>query len=370
MKNTLIFIAVLALGGAFYFYSQPPQRHEPFVIGVAIPLTGIASLVGEAERDGIQLATDEINAAGGIDGRMVKLVIEDDGTDPTKSVSAIKKLIDTDHADVLIGGTWDFIANAVIPVLESEKRVMISAATLPDSLERPSQYLFEDYSSIASNQSAVERYLAGIKGDTVVTISINNTWGQAHLAMFKAAIAASGKGPAKEVVLPDFDSNDLQAQLTLIKPLQPDVILIALNFADSPNFLAKKVALGVSGKVLAHYNLENAYENGSVPKSLLNGVTVFAFSNPTSEFAEKFMQTYGKAPPDYADTAYDAVYLYKAAIENAHGKTDTDSVIAGLRKITDYQGASGRVDFSHGNYPTNKTPLLKTFDGTKFVTVQ
>lgn len=86
-------------------------------LGAVLPITGIAAPVGEAERNAISLAAKEINASGGVGGRPLQLIVEDDGTDATKSVTATQKLITVDHADMLIGGVWDFLANAVVPVL-------------------------------------------------------------------------------------------------------------------------------------------------------------------------------------------------------------------------------------------------------------
>lgn len=370
-KNLLygIFSLLLLFVFAFLFLKSPvAEENAPSVkIGVAIPLTGIAAIVGENERNGIELAVKQINSSGGVSGRLLQVIIEDDGTDASKSVSAVQKLINIDKVDALIGGTWDFLANAVVPVIDSEKKVMITPSTLPDTLQKTSPFLFITYSPVASIQGVVTRFLRKVQGNTVVTISVNNTWGQAHLDTFRKAIIAAGKSLAKEIVLPEFDNNDLQTQLSLIKPLHPDAIVVALNFGDSATFVKKKMELALSGVVLAHYNLEDEYAQGNIPKSLLNGITIFVFSDPEGDFVQKYSETYHQKPGAYADTAYDAVYVLKKAIENEAGKTDSNSIIAGLRLITHYQGASGLVDFSQNNYPNNKIPLLKSFDGSQFV---
>lgn len=338
-------------------------------IGVVIPTTGIAAVVGENEKNGIQFAIDEINKSGGILGKTPEVVFEDDHTDSKQTVSALQKLISVDRTDVLIGGAWDFLANASIPVVEQEKKVMITPSALPDTLEKASDFLFVTHSPVSSNERAVTGFLKKTVGDRVAIISVNNLWGQAHLAMFKKSIEASGKLLVKEVTVPQFDNNDIQRELSLIKPLQPDIFVVALNFGDSSVFLQKKKELGINGKVLGDFHILDGYNQGSISKELLFDTTIFVFSDPTQEFNDKYTKVFGKQPGTYADTAYDAVYVIKQAIENSGGKTDSDSIIRGIHQITHYQGASGQIDFSQRNYPENKVPILKTFNGTEFVNV-
>jgi len=95
------------------------------------------------------LAVDEINKSGGVAGRQVQVVIEDDHTDPKQTVSAVQKLIVVDHVNALIGGTWDFLANAAIPVIDRQKMVMITPSALPDTLEKTSPYLFVTHSPVS-----------------------------------------------------------------------------------------------------------------------------------------------------------------------------------------------------------------------------
>ncbi|MBI3572357.1 ABC transporter substrate-binding protein [Candidatus Kaiserbacteria bacterium] len=372
MKNlwiALIVVAVVIVG--YFVLGQKPKEvtGEPIKIGVAIPLTGIAAIAGENEKSGIELAAGEINKSGGIAGRPLALIIEDDHTDATQSVSAVEKLISVDKATALIGGTWDFLANAVEPVVDKDGVVLVTPSTLPDTLEKTSPYLFVTHSPVAINERAITAFLKKTPGSKVAIMSVNNLWGQAHLNTFKKSIAASGKTLVKEVIVPQFDNNDLQTDLATIKAAKADSIITALNFGDSVAFLKKKAALGIDAKVLGDYHYIDGYQQGNIPKELLTGVTVFVFSDPTQAFIDTYVGTYRRQPGTYADTAYDAVYVLKQAIENSGGKTDSASIVAGLHKINDYNGASGHIDFSQNNYPANKQPLLKIFGGSGFVPV-
>lgn len=204
-------------------------------------------------------------------------------------------------------------------------------------------------------------------GDKIAIVSVNNLWGRAHLATFKKAIEQNKKTLVKEIVVPEFDNNDIQSHLTSLKPIKPDAIIMALNYGDTVAFIQKKNALQITGKLLGDFHVADNYANGNLSKELLSDVTIFVFSDPSAHFIERYKAAYGKEPGTYANTAYDAVYVIKQAIENSGGRTDSDSIVDGLHKITSYQGASGRIDFSKNNYPANKVPLLKVFKDGQFV---
>lgn len=350
--------------------ATPPASNEPVKIGAVLPMTGIAAIVGETEKRGIQLAVEEINENGGISGRELEVIFEDDRTDPKNTVSAVNKLAGVDKVNVIIGGTWDFLANAAIPVVETNKIVLISPSALPDTLEHSSPYFFATHSPVASNEAVIASFLSKFNRPKIVTISVNNLWGKAHLGMFKKAAEKSGSELIKEVIVPNFDNNDIQRELSLIKPLQPDVVIIALNFGDSVSFLNKKAQLGVAGKVLADFHVEDNFNQGNLEQNLVKDITLFVFSDPKGKFIESYSRKFGEKPKTYADTAYDAVYAIKLAIENSGGKYSTADILRGLKEIKNYDGASGLIDFSVNNYSQNKKSILKVFGNGQFVKLE
>lgn len=362
----IILIVVTLVGWRIYGGSK---QNGTIKIGAVLPLTGIAAAHGENERDGINLAVKEINMTGGIRGKQLQVVFEDDQTDPKNTVSAITKLITVDKAEVIIGGTWDFLANAAIPVIDQNHKILITPSALPDTLERSSPYLFDTHSPVAINERVAEKFLRLLTGKRIVVMAVNNPRGIAHANAFKKAIASTNSALIKEVDLPKFDNNDSQRELTLIRALNPDAILTALNFADDAAFVKRKTELGIRAKVLAEQKVDDMYQRGDISKELLKDFYVFRFSSPGAGFIERYQKEYHKLPQEYADTAYDAVNIVKLAVENADGKYDADSVKNGLHKINNYRGASGLINFTGRNYPENKQPVLEMFQGDHFVEV-
>ena len=364
-KNKKIWIAAAAVIVIIFFawraYQISRMSPNTITIGAVLPLTGVAAQDGENERNGMMMAVQEINAAGGIDGKKLDVIFEDDESDPKTSVGAVTKLVSVDNVQVMIGGTWDFLANAIAPVIAQNKRVLITPSTFPDTLQTTSAYLFETHSPVAINEPIFEKFLSRFKDPRVVIMVPSQPWGMAHLHAFEQAVAGTHADLVKEIILPNFDDNDIQSQLTLIKPLHPDVILTAINLDDYAAFMKRRFALGISAPVLAEQKVEDMYARGNLPADLLTNVFTFRFSSSSPAFIADYQKTYDAVPQEYADTAYDSVYVIKQAIENAGGQTSADAIVLGLKKVTGYQGASGLIDFSKHNYAENKMPILDEF---------
>lgn len=340
------------------------QYYESIKIGAAIPLTGVAAIHGQNVREGIGLAVKEINNNGGVNGRQIKVIYEDDGADPKSSVSAIKKLIEIDKVDVLIGGVWDILANPIIPDIDQQKIVTLSPSALPDTLTETSPYFFSLHSPVAINQKAFEDYITKNLIKKVGIMVVHNPWGLAHLNTFKKAVEATGGEVVKEITLQNFDNNDLSTEITILKNLDLDAIFLTVNFNDAVLFTRKRVELDLRNYVLAQENVVAGLMNNNIPLKIADGITIFRYSEPSKEFIDKFYKEYNKYPEIYHDTSYDTIYALKLAIEKEG--TGSENIIKGLREIK-FKGASGEIFFGENNYPANKQPVLETIYEGKLV---
>ncbi len=343
------------------------QREETIKIGVVLPLTGIASIHGQNERQGIDLAVKEINDAGGINGKKLELIYENDETQPQKTLTSVKKLAEIDNVLVVIGGSWDILANAVIPELDKEKIVLLSPSALPDTITQTSPYFFSVHSPVAVNKNAVEGFIKNNNIKTVGVLVVNNPWGIAHLSMFKSAINATNANLVKEIIVQNFDNNDLSTELTIFKDLNVDAIFITLNFNDMALFGRKRIELNITSRILAHSNFASTIEAGRLPIDVAEGVVVFRFSKPSQDFIEEFSKEYGKPPEIYSDIAYDTVYLIKFAIENCG--YNSESIRICISKVN-FTGTSGQIYFGDKYYPENKQPVLEVVSNGTFVVIE
>jgi branched-chain amino acid transport system substrate-binding protein len=369
MKFKLIFgLAVMVLILVVWLARTKEGPAEDVIkIGVVVPLTGPAAHYGESERDGISLAVKEINESGGILGKKLEVILEDDSTDPKKAVSSFNKLVSVDKVAAVIGGAWDFLANATIPVADQNKKIFITPSALPDTLNSQSPYVFMVHAPVADSKDEFVRFLSNYKQAKVVVLQVNTVWGNAYASAFKEAIVSTGSTLSGEFILPHFDNNDFLTELVKIKELHPDVVMVAVNYADTSVFLKRRKELKLPGAVLIY---EQEVKDGLMDKGItfeeVEGVMVYGFSPSEEKFVTRYQAEYNDYPGQYADTAYDSVHVLKMALENAGGDIDSDKLIDGLHKVNNYPGASGLIDFSESNYPHNKKVLIQVFKDGRF----
>ncbi|MCK4458341.1 MAG: ABC transporter substrate-binding protein [Methanosarcinales archaeon] len=134
--GVVLFLAVIA--GACLQDTQPDEIR----IGAILPLTGEAAEYGEDAKLGIDLAVEEINAAGGINGKRIQVVYEDSQATPSQGVSAIQKLTTVDKVPVIIGAMASSVTLAIAPIAEENKVVLLSPASSAPQITEAGDYIF------------------------------------------------------------------------------------------------------------------------------------------------------------------------------------------------------------------------------------
>ncbi|HLD09370.1 MAG TPA: ABC transporter substrate-binding protein [Methylophilaceae bacterium] len=336
-----------------------PAAGEPIKIGVVASLTGPGSFYGQNIRKGVQLAVDEIHTAGGVNGNLLEAVFEDDVTDSKQVVSAVRKLADVDNVVALIGPQWDFLSNAAIPIINERALVAISPAAAYDSIleeNRTSPFYFTTFPSASAATDAVAKFLQREQAKTAVMIAANNDWGAAHLNAYQAAAAQSNVQIVETFRLAQLDNNDLRAELTRIKELRPDAVLLVMNDADNIRFSKRYRELGLDSSVVAHSNIGDPLRTNRLDLQTADQFYFFEYPAPDTSFSERFKEHYNEQPQIAADTAYDAVSVIKQAIEQ--GDATRQGIAKGIRQVRNFSGVTGPIDFTANNFPERRA-LLK-----------
>jgi len=116
---------------------------EPYKIGAVFAVTGPAAYLGEPEKNTVKMVEQEINAAGGINGHKIEIIVEDTEGDEAKTVLAVKKLITRDKVIAIVGPTRSGSTMAAIPVIEKEKTPMISCAAAEEIVQPVKKWVFK-----------------------------------------------------------------------------------------------------------------------------------------------------------------------------------------------------------------------------------
>lgn len=311
---------------------------DPILIGVLSPLTGTISAYGQDQVNAVKMAVDEINAAGGLLGRQLTYQVEDDEKKPELAASLTQKLIE-DGVDVIIGGMSSSSTMAGGPIAERAKVLMISPwSTNPKAAE--GDWIFracfsDEFQGRIEATYAVEE-LGCQAPAMLLDVGDDGTKGQGEVV--QATLEELGI-PLVAVENYASGDHDFKAQLTKIKSFNPDCLI-------TPNYYGEDALIRVQMKELGMDIPQIGGDGNDAPEffeiagEAANGfrmTTHYAPDDPreaVQHFSARYKELYGEAPRSTAALSYDAVMLYKLAVEKA-GSFDPEAVRQALASLTD-----------------------------------
>ncbi len=344
MKRLKISLA-LAAATLACFGAQAAERQ--LIIGVNDSLTGPGAVYGLPQSNAVQMAADEINAAGGIkagaDVYKIKVIASDDKANPTEATNSVRKLIDRDNAKYLIGFCCSGPTSAVASFIEKENALMlvgnaaeraITARGIPNLYRtRPPA----DFTGAAAGAFVGKR---GAKSIAVIG-SLDVSFYTQYLEAFEKEFAKSGgKIVAKETF--GLKDRDMTPQLTKVRALNPDALLV-LGYVEPAAFVYRQaVELGMkmprygftSGSEEQFLRVATSEQMEGVWDLRPTELTVEALNANAKTYVANYTKRFGTPPSPSSPYAYDQVYVLKQAIERAGSAEDPKKVTAEVRKVT------------------------------------
>lgn len=350
MKNIVIWIVVIlvVIFGFMAFGKSTPKETGPIKIGVILPLSGDAAVYGEIARNVYQLAIEEINTAGGIEGRMMELVIEDAKCNGKDASLAAQKLVNIDKVQVIIGGFCSSESLAALPIVETAKVALISAGSSSPDLTNKSPFFFRNYPSDSSQGKVLARFAYNDKGwRTIAFLQEQTDYAAGVYKAFNEEFTALGGTVTKE----EFATNatDFRVVMTKLQSLKADALFVDTQtpaqaerifkqmqqLAYKPNLLVNDVVAGDINIITKSATaLEGAFS------------AEFGVDTENPKFKNLTMGYKNKYGTDltfltYAQTEYDAVYIVRDAILKVGN--NGQKIADWSRTIKDWDGASGKV---------------------------
>ncbi|MBC8525595.1 MAG: ABC transporter substrate-binding protein [Candidatus Cloacimonetes bacterium] len=351
MKKAIIItlIGVLIIS-SFVFIISCSKKEKVIKIGSVLPLTGDIAVYGKKMKQGIDLAKKEINSKGGINGRLIKLIYEDDKGDAKESVSAVNKLINTDQIEVIIGGAISSTALATVPIIDKNEVVLFSPAATNPKLSGMSRFFFRNWPSDVFDGTAMGQFASKeLNLKNIAVLYVNNDWGLATSDLF---IKTFEKNGGKIVIQESFEPNntDFKAQITKIKNTKPDALYLIAYQKEIVNILKQKVQIGLSCRLLSTYGFFDP-EIIELTGNATEGTIITAPSYDSSSdseivkmYVESFKEEFGEVPDIWSAQAYDALNILALAI--SRNKTNSSIEIRDIiAKIKNYNGVSGKTSF-------------------------
>ena len=322
-------------------------------VGVIQSLTGIAAEDGKTAVQALQLAAETINKSEAL---KVELLIEDDGTDSKQAVSAFKKL-QGQGVQAIIGPTWSFTFNSVIPLAARDKLVIVNTSTIPECLElgQSQGFAYSTAISVTEHARVFNHYLAQNPAESAVVFYTSNSWGEAQKVAYTKVLQENSVKVLNQAPSVNFDINDWRALLPREKKLAADLWLLLLNKSDLDIVIRRARELGVHSRLYASYHFGDTLRLAADRRAL----DQVCFSYPDEqlasekEFVNSFLSRYGTAPRVFADSSYDALFLlYQAhkkslaqgtALKEALDKVTFSGVAGNYRYTAERTFSTGRV---------------------------
>jgi branched-chain amino acid transport system substrate-binding protein len=355
--------------------SAGAQATPPIRIGFASAMSGPAAITGEGVRWGATLAVEEINARGGVMGRKLEAFFADNKAQPGEAVSAVRKLVDVDQVDVIIGQTHSGACLGAMPVVkELGVPMVIEACSHPQiralSGKGGNEWTFRVALDDEIMAYTFARYMArqGVKSASI--LAMNNDFGRGAADAYDAAFK---KANIKLLSTEFFDPGqpDYRPVLTRLKRASPEAILAIILASDGAPFMRQFRELGLTQRVFSRGSLGSAeflYQVRDNPK-IGDGVIEASYwiTGLDPEWDKKWTERY-KVPPRIHGSlaAITLKWAVVPALEIAlkkHGKADRQTIRAALEEVDVKDSPLGPIKFDANHQAWINMILIEIRDG-------
>lgn len=348
--------------------SETRAGGDEIPVGVYAALTGPTATFGHATREGAELAVAEINAAGGVLGKPIRLLVEDDLGKPEQAVAVVTKLITRDGVVALIGENASSRSLAAAPIAQSNGVPMISPSSTNPEVTEKGDYIFRVSYTDPYQGAAIAQFVrAGLGLDRVALLTdVKNDYSVGLADFFEQNFTRQG---GRVVVTQSYaeQDSDFRSQLTAIRNSDAQAIVVPGYYTDVGQIAIQARELGIDLPLVGGDGWDS-------PKLLEIGGEALEgsyFANhyyvdedrpAVRDFVEKFRAEYGKLPDSVNALSYDAARILAQAIERA-GSTDGAAIRDQIAATRDFQGVSGVISIGPDRNPIKPVAILAIRDG-------
>ncbi len=343
---------MVVLGLIYVLISRTSENSiagETYKIGFIGALTGDGASYGEPLRNVAQIAVDEINAAGGINGKQLELIAEDGKCTGEAGVSAASKLVNIDKVQVIIGGVCSNESLAAIPVVEAAKVALVSPSSNTMNLSGKSPYFFRIYPTVTEEGKVLAEAVKDSGKKKVAFIQEQDDFTLGVFTAFKDEFMRLDSSAT--VINENFapGTTDFRTILLNLKKENPDVLFInPLNPGTGDIIINQMKALNWKPQLILNDPIVGDSKTLLKNKEMFEGAwatefTVYTDNPKMQHLIEVYKAKYGSdlAYQSFAQTTYDTVYLISEAIASVG--YDGTKIATWGRMVKNWQGASGSV---------------------------
>lgn len=341
------------------------------LIGYYGDLSGRTSSFGQSTKNGVEMAADEINKAGGINGQLVKIVTEDDQGEPNKAATVVTKLINQDGVKALLGEVASSNSLAAAPKAQEAKVPMISPSSTNPAVTQVGDYIFrvcfidpfqgEVMAKFSANNLKAKR--------AAILYDFNSDYSRGLFQFFKRSFTGLGGEIVSEQSYTQGD-RDFSGQLTAIRSANPDVIYVPGYYGEVGVIANQTKQLGIKAPLLGGdgwdapqlWQLGGASLNGNY---ISNHYSVDDPSPAIQKFVKDYQTRYNILPDALAALGYDSMKVLADAIKRAGG-TESVKLRDAIGQTQNFPGVTGAISINQDRNAVKPAVVLKLQD-SKFV---
>ena len=334
-------------------------------IGFTAALTGGAAAYGKSEEEGVRLAVEEINKKGDFP---IDLLVEDTKAVPADSMNATKKLLQ-EKVSLIIGPMTSNEAKAAGPIIQNAKVPSLEISVTAENITDIGDCIFRNSVPESKNipQTVKKTHkLLGYKTAAILYAHDN----EQHVTAQKYFQKTMEEEGVQVIDVETFGSKDSEysAQLTNIQHKAPDVIVVCSYYQEGSRILKKMREMGMDQPVLGDNGFVSP-ELGKMAGAAADNVYVSSMwsadrkDEKVQKFVENYTKAYGRAPDQFAASAYDGVYMAMDAMQRAGTTTDHKKIRDALAQMKDFKGVCGTFSFDEKRDPVVDLILMKMQDG-------
>jgi len=368
-KNISWVVVIIVTIILIVYFFQTDSNDDTIKIGVIAPTSGPIASFGKYIVNGLSIGKDEINLEGGINGRSIELIFEDEGGGVNAAVTSFRKLVDLDKVKVIIGPATSNGVMALAPLANKEKIIIISPSATTDNITSAGDYIFRTRASTSDEVKVFINYiLENYELKSFAALRSSADYAVSFIQISKDEII---KKKCEFLTEESFPPNtvDYRTQLTLIKKMNPDGLFIVGVPIELGNMMKQIKQLGINAKIFSNQidNPEIFEFAGDAANGIIFPTTFYDPLNGYSiqrKFEEAYENKFGNNSHLFAANAYDALFAVKRVIEK--NGYESEEIKNGLYAMSPFQGASGKISFDKNGDLISPIIAIKTIKQGKF----
>jgi branched-chain amino acid transport system substrate-binding protein len=340
-------------------------------IGVFMSLTGTTANFGISSVNGIKMAANEINSAGGINGKQVELIVQDDRSDAAEAATIVTKFVTQDRVHAILGEVASSRSIAAAPIAQNAKIPMLTPSSTNPEVTKKGDFIFRSCFIDPVQGAAIAQFAAKSlnKKRAAIMVDRKNDYSTGLEKVITEVFTRLG---GEMVVVQSYQEGDqdFNAQLTSIKGANPEVIFVPGYYGDVGLIAKQARDKGITAPLIGGDGWDSA-QLYAIGGAALNGSFFTNHYSPydpdaaVQKFVNDYKALYKNVPDALAATAYDAARIMFDAIKRSTA-LDGPSIRTALAQTKDFPGVTGTVTFNENRDAVKPIVMIRIEEGGKY----